>query len=77
MESARAWAQLMAAVGHVQLLASRVEDDQVRRLTVDLLQRALHMQEGDEDQALQALRKISDGYGPLVTRIGQLLREQY
>jgi hypothetical protein len=77
VESARAWGQRMAAIGRVQLLVSRVEDEQVRRLGADLLSSALVLQDRDEDKVAQAFAGIRDGFGPLIARIGELLREKY
>jgi hypothetical protein len=69
--------RLVNACAKVQLLASRVEDEQARELVADLLGDAPKVHGKDGETADQAIKRISDGYASAIRRIGELLRERY
>jgi hypothetical protein len=61
----------------VKLLASRVEDEQVRKLATGFVRASADVDHRDEDTADKAITRINRAYAPAIDRIGALLCERY
>jgi hypothetical protein len=73
------WASLRVRVAgaKARLLASRVDDDQVRKSANEFVQAAGSVDSSDPEKADEALTTLQVAYIPASDRTGELLRERY